>query len=94
MLLVLDANILMRAVLGKGTRRLLEKYGASVDLVAPDPAFEEAATRTVSPVFRLAFRNGSCRRLSGYSPGWKAWRVGSWKSAMKTTGRSSRPHSR
>ena len=44
-MLVLDANILMRAVLGKGTRSLLSKYGDIFDFVAPDAAFEEARLR-------------------------------------------------
>jgi predicted nucleic acid-binding protein len=37
-MLVLDANILIRAVLGKGTRLLLAKYGTRVDFFAPDVA--------------------------------------------------------
>jgi predicted nucleic acid-binding protein len=41
-MLVLDANILMRAVLGKGTRALLAKYGDRSEFVAPDVAFDEA----------------------------------------------------
>ena len=44
-MLVLDANILMRAVLGKGTRALLAKYGTRAELVAPDTAFDEARKR-------------------------------------------------
>ena len=43
--MVLDANILMRAVLGKGTRRILSKYGDHTDLVAPETAFAEARLR-------------------------------------------------
>ncbi len=41
-MLVLDANILMRAVLGKHARALLAKYGERIELVAPDVAFDEA----------------------------------------------------
>jgi predicted nucleic acid-binding protein len=44
-MLVLDANILMRAVLGKGTRALLARYGERGEFVAPDNAFEEARRR-------------------------------------------------
>lgn len=44
-MLVLDANILMRAVLGKGARALLTKYADRVTLVAPDTAFPEARQR-------------------------------------------------
>ena len=36
-MLVLDANILMRAVLGKGAKALLTKYADRVTLVAPGP---------------------------------------------------------
>ena len=39
--LVLDANILVRAVLGVRVRSLLERYGKAVQFVAPDVAFEE-----------------------------------------------------
>ena len=44
-MLVLDANILMRAVLGKGAKALLTKYADRVTLVAPDTAFQEARQR-------------------------------------------------
>jgi predicted nucleic acid-binding protein len=44
-MLVLDANILMRAVLGKRARALLAKYGGRVEFVAPDFAFDEALKR-------------------------------------------------
>ena len=42
-LLVLDANILIRAVLGKRVRAILAKYGGRVRFVAPEFAFAEAA---------------------------------------------------
>lgn len=41
-MLVLDANILVRSVLGKRVRFLLSKYAGQVDFVAPDTAFAEA----------------------------------------------------
>ncbi|MGA2591444.1 MAG: PIN domain-containing protein [Bryobacteraceae bacterium] len=41
-MLVLDANILIRAVLGHRVRGLLIKYGGRVDFFAPDVAFDEA----------------------------------------------------
>jgi predicted nucleic acid-binding protein len=41
-LLVLDANILVRAVLGRRVRGLLAQYGARVDFFAPDAVFAEA----------------------------------------------------
>jgi predicted nucleic acid-binding protein len=39
--LVLDANILIRAVLGKRVHQLIERYSLEVDLYAPDAAFLE-----------------------------------------------------
>lgn len=41
-LLVLGAIILIRAVLGKCVRAILEKYGGVARFVAPDAAFSEA----------------------------------------------------
>jgi PIN domain len=40
--LALDANILIRAVLGKRVRSLLETYEDSVDFYTPDICFEDA----------------------------------------------------
>ena len=43
-MIVLDANILIRAVLGRRVRQLLEQYsGQSVRFCAPDVAFDDAA---------------------------------------------------
>jgi len=43
-MIVLDANILVRAVLGRRVRQLVETYAAlGVRFCAPDVAFEEAA---------------------------------------------------
>lgn len=39
---VLDANILIRAVLGKRARGLIENYVQTVDFFTPDVAFEDA----------------------------------------------------
>jgi len=41
-MLVLDANILIRAVLGKQVRGLFAQYGGQIEFVAPDVAFDEA----------------------------------------------------
>jgi predicted nucleic acid-binding protein len=41
-MLVLDANILIRAVLGSRVLFLLSKYAAHVEFLAPDTAFQEA----------------------------------------------------
>ncbi len=40
-MLVLDANILIRAVLGSRVLFLLRKYSGQVEFVAPDTAFQE-----------------------------------------------------
>ena len=41
-MLVLDANILVRAVLGKRARSILERYAARARFYAPDMAFADA----------------------------------------------------
>lgn len=41
-MLVLDANILIRAVLGARVLGLLRKYAGQVEFMAPDVAFQEA----------------------------------------------------
>jgi predicted nucleic acid-binding protein len=40
--LVLDANILMRAVLGRRVRELLERYEDSATFYSPDVCFDDA----------------------------------------------------
>jgi predicted nucleic acid-binding protein len=44
-MLVLDANILIRAVLGSRVLSLLRKYADQVEFLAPDTAFQEARKR-------------------------------------------------
>ncbi len=41
-MLVLDANILIRAVLGTQVRGLFAQYGGQIEFLAPDVAFDEA----------------------------------------------------
>ena len=41
-MLVLDANILVRAVLGQRVRTIIATYGNTVEFFAPDLAFAEA----------------------------------------------------
>lgn len=41
--IILDANILIRLVVGERVRALLAAYSAKIDFLAPDTAFEEAA---------------------------------------------------
>jgi predicted nucleic acid-binding protein len=43
-MIVLDANILIRAVLGKRARVLVVRYGGRIVLATPDTAVEEART--------------------------------------------------
>ncbi len=60
--LILDANILVRAVLGTRVRGILERHGREVDFAAPDVAFEEVeaylppilASRSLSPALAMA----------------------------------------
>ena len=40
-MLVLDANVLIRAVLGRRVRTLLAEYSNTVEFFAPDVAFAE-----------------------------------------------------
>jgi predicted nucleic acid-binding protein len=44
-MLVLDANILIRAVLGSRVLALLRKYAGRVEFLTPDTAFEEARVK-------------------------------------------------
>jgi predicted nucleic acid-binding protein len=55
-MLVLDANILMRAVLGKRARALLAKYCERIVFVAPDVAFDEARARLPQVIERRKLR--------------------------------------
>jgi len=41
--IVLDANIIIRAALGRQTRSLIARYGAEVLMVAPQVAYDDAA---------------------------------------------------
>ena len=47
-MLVLDANILIRAVLGMRVSQLLNRYGKAVEFVAPNTAFREAQEKLPS----------------------------------------------
>jgi predicted nucleic acid-binding protein len=59
--LVLDANILIRAVLGTRVRELIERHSATVAMIAPDAAFTDLdryvpeifAKRRLSPAAAL-----------------------------------------
>ena len=67
-MLVLDANILMRAVLGKHARALLAKYGERVEFVAPDAAFGEARRHLPKVLEPENFRQNLSWRFSIRSP--------------------------
>ena len=43
-MIVLDANILIRAILGKRVRRILEMHAHTAGFLAPDTVFSEAGT--------------------------------------------------
>jgi predicted nucleic acid-binding protein len=50
--LVLDANILVRAVLGKRARRVIEAYADAVLFFVPETAYAEAEEHLPSLVIR------------------------------------------
>jgi predicted nucleic acid-binding protein len=67
--LVLDANILIRAVLGRRVRRLLESYADSTSFFIPDAAFAEAEEHLAALVVKrsgLPDRRARSRRGSRY----------------------------
>lgn len=51
-MIVLDANMLMRAVLGKGARRLVFEYGDRIVLATPETAVQEARTHLPGVIAR------------------------------------------
>jgi len=53
--IVLDANILIRAVMGRRVPMLIAQYGVLVDFSAPETAFREASTYLPA----LAAKHGS-----------------------------------
>lgn len=74
-MLVLDANILIRAMLGSKILLLLHKYAGQVDFLAPDTAFQEATSSSIS----IAGATATLR--TKLSP------VSASAGAMRTTGR-------
>jgi hypothetical protein len=65
-MLVLDANILIRAVLGSRVLFLLRKY-AEVEFLAPDTAFQEAREH-----LRIFWSGAECRSIRQWQP-WTPW---------------------
>ncbi len=64
-MLVLDANILIRAVLGSRVLSLLRKYADQVEFLAPDSAFQEAREH-LPKIFGAEKRAlGSCVGIAG-----------------------------
>lgn len=53
---VLDANVLMRAVLGRKVDRLLERFAAEVSFAAPDVAFADVRGGVGGQVLPFAIR--------------------------------------
>jgi hypothetical protein len=70
-MLMLDANILIRAVLGARVLHLLTRYGEQTDFFAPDVAFKEAREHLPGILERLkvpvpaAIGNPGCSREIG-----------------------------
>jgi predicted nucleic acid-binding protein len=62
--LVLDANILIRAVLGNRVRRILEEYAESVSFFIPESAYAEAEEHLASLVTK---RGGDPAKASKFS---------------------------
>ena len=50
--LVVDANILVRAVLGKRVREVIQQYAAQVSLFVPEVAYAEAEEHLPSLVIK------------------------------------------
>jgi hypothetical protein len=63
--LVLDANILLRAVFGPRVRELLEAFEDEVTFYSPNVCFDDAENR--SPMSQLAAGSIRFRR-------WRSWR--------------------
>ena len=67
--LVLDANILIRAVLGHRVRRIIEKYADSVSFFVPESAYSEAEEHLAALVTKRggdqAMARGSLRAMVG-----------------------------
>ena len=71
-MIVLDANILIRAVLGRRVRQLIDTYaGQGVRFLAPDVAFDDAEKYLPSllkkraPELYAAFESEARQRLRG-----------------------------
>jgi predicted nucleic acid-binding protein len=58
--LVLDANILIRAVLGKRVRSILENYEDSAEFYTPDVCLEEAREHLPAILESLGIERHSC----------------------------------
>lgn len=61
--LVLDANILIRAVLGQHVRRILEAHADSVSLFIPETAYAEAEEHLAALVVQRGGDPGKAMRL-------------------------------
>lgn len=68
-MLVLDANILIRAVLGSRVLSLLRKYAENVEFLAPGTAFAEAREELPAILERRKVPVASCDGNLG-STGW------------------------
>ena len=68
--LVVDANILVRAVLGRRVRELIETYTGKVSFFVPESAYAEAEEHLAALVIK---RGGVQERRSHSCAPWAAW---------------------
>ena len=48
----MDANILIRAVLGRRVRRILEAHAEQISIIVPESAYQEAEEHLAAPVVK------------------------------------------
>lgn len=68
--LVVDANILVRAVLGKHAREVIETHAEDVLFFVPEPAFAEAEEHLSALVVK---RGAIPRKRSSFCDLWAVW---------------------
>lgn len=61
--IVLDANILIRAVLGRRVRRILESYADDISFFVPETAYAEAGEHLTALVVKRGGDPGKAARL-------------------------------
>jgi predicted nucleic acid-binding protein len=81
--LVLDANILIRALLGERVRRILESHADSSSFFIPETAYAEAEEHLAA----LVVKRGGGPEKATFTLSWKARLESGWHRATRTTGR-------